>query len=481
MKTTLANYNNNNRHVVQRSSLQDVTAPVSASPLPLTTGTRIDSHYRMFSSSPALVGKEKVVDYPSISKTDFGDFQEYSVIHTNRSLNLMSLPFRQVMQDLNSLLKYAYNAYKTAIIPGSGTYGMEAVARQFATNEHVIVIRNGWFSYRWTEIFEMGQIPRSHTVLMAQPVPMTVDDDDQNEENNNHPHLTHFAPYPIEKVVQKIEEEKPAVIFAPHVETSTGIMLPDDFIRAASNAIHQHDGLFVLDCIASGTVWCDMKSLGVDVLITAPQKGWSGPPCCAIVQLSERAYEKMINQQGQNDTSFSLSLKRWCAIMDTYEKGGFAYHTTMPTDALRDFHEITVETLRHGLPELKQSQLLLGQQAHELMEKKYGLKSVSLPDYRAPSVLVYYSPEQSIANPHMMELFQKHANVQIAMGVPWSINEPEDLKTFRIGLFGLDKLQNMDSTIDTMDNAFSLVFDDDKAGTTVTDNSNSRNDTEKAV
>jgi alanine-glyoxylate transaminase/serine-glyoxylate transaminase/serine-pyruvate transaminase len=309
-----------------------------------------------------------------------------------------------------------------------------------------MVIRNGWFSYRWTEIFEMGpkdhHIPKSHTVLMAQP------------QEGEGPH-TQFAPYPIDEVVAKIHEERPAVIFAPHVETSTGMMLPDDYIKKASAAIHDVGGLFVLDCIASGTVWADMKALGVDVLISAPQKGWTGPPCAALVQLSERAVEKM--RDSNKDTSFSVSLKRWAAVMEAYEMGGFAYHTTMPTDALRDFHEISVETLKFGLPELKEAQMKLGKTARDVLDSK-GLTSVAATGFQAPGVLVYYSPDGT-DNPVIMGRF-KEQGLQIAMGVPWKIDEPEGLRTFRIGLFGLDKLGDIPKTVSIMEDALDTVLSD---------------------
>jgi alanine-glyoxylate transaminase/serine-glyoxylate transaminase/serine-pyruvate transaminase len=322
---------------------------------------------------------------------------------------------------------------------------MEAAARQFATGEHVMVIRNGWFSFRWTEIFDMGGeniIPKSHTVLKAQPVP-TADPDC--------PHMQ-YAPYPIDEVVNKIKEERPAVLFAPHVETSTGMMLSDDYIRKASAAMHDIGGLFVLDCIASGTVWADMKDLGVDVVVSAPQKGWTGPACAALVMMSEAAAKKM---QTTKETSFSMSLKRWSAIMDTYEAGGFGYHTTMPTDGLRDFHEISVETLKFGLPELKKAQLKLGKEARASLNSR-GLTSVAAPGFQAPGVLVYYSPTGT-ENPVMMTKF-KSQGLQIAMGVPWRIDEPEGLKTFRLGLFGLDKIGDIDQTVRVMENALDKVL-----------------------
>lgn len=320
---------------------------------------------------------------------------------------------------------------------------MEAVARQFATDEHVMVIRNGWFSFRWTEIFDMGKensIPTSHTVLKAQP---------QSTEGSNH---MQYAPYPIAGVVQKIHQERPAVLFAPHVETSTGMMLSDDYIKEAAAAMHEIGGLFVLDCIASGTVWANMKDLGVDVVISAPQKGWTGPASAALVMMSPAAVAKMNTTK---ETSFSMSLKRWSAIMDTYEKGGFGYHTTMPTDALRDFHEISVETLKFGLPELKQAQLDLGVAARGSLDAR-GLTSVAAPGCQAPGVLVYYSPVGQ-ENPMMMSKF-KAQGLQIAMGVPWRIDEPEGLHTFRLGLFGLDKMGDISGTVDVMETALDAVL-----------------------
>lgn len=401
---------------------------------------------RLFSSSSS---DEKKVLYDIVPKENFGDYKEYSVIFTNRSLNLMSDPFQKVMRDLNTLLKETYNARKVAIIPGSGTYGMEAVARQFATDKHVMVIRNGWFSFRWTEIFDLGgpdhTIPKSHTVLKAQPV---------NEPSDNKDGHVQFAPYPIDDVVAKIREERPDVFFAPHVETSTGMILPDDYIRTITETMREHGGLFVLDCIASGTVWVDMKDLGVDVVISAPQKGWTGPACAALVMMSERARDVM---NESTETSFSISLKRWSAIMDTYEKGGFGYHTTMPTDALRDFHQISVETMKFGIPELKAAQNKLGKDARNVLNSK-GLTSVAAEGFQAPGVLVYYSPNE-VENPAMMAKF-KSQGLQIAMGVPWRIDEPEGLKTFRIGLFGLDKMGNIPDTLKTMEDALDNVLTD---------------------
>eukprot|EP00590_Aulacoseira_subarctica_P011405 CAMPEP_0172414462 /NCGR_PEP_ID=MMETSP1064-20121228/1115_1 /TAXON_ID=202472 /ORGANISM="Aulacoseira subarctica , Strain CCAP 1002/5" /LENGTH=421 /DNA_ID=CAMNT_0013151141 /DNA_START=206 /DNA_END=1471 /DNA_ORIENTATION=- len=379
--------------------------------------------------------------YDVVPKGDMGKYAEFSVIFTNRSLNLMSDPFQKIMCDLNGLLKDTYNADKVAILPGSGTFGMEAAARQFATDQHVMVIRNGWFSFRWTEIFDMGapkhSIPKSHTVLKAQPTP-----------NGQ------YAPYPVDEVVATIYGERPAVVFAPHVETSTGMMLPDDYIKKVASAVHDVGGIFVLDCIASGTVWVDMKELGVDVVISAPQKGWTGPACCAMVMMSDRAVARMEETQ---ETSFSMSLKKWSALMDKYTSGGWAYHTTMPTDGIRDFHEVTVETMKFGMDNLKTAQTSLGKAARAMLDSK-GLKSVAAPGFQAPGVLVYHSPV-GVDNPVMMERFKGYG-LQIAMGVPWRIDEPEGLKTFRIGLFGLDKMGNIPSTLNTLESALDSVLVD---------------------
>ena len=385
--------------------------------------------------------------YPKVPKHDFGEYHEYSVIHSDRSLNLMSQPFRQVMRDLSQLLKITYNAARVAIIPGSGTFGMEAVARQYATNENVMVLRNGYFSYRWTQIFDIADIPRSHTVLKARPLVV------KNSESNKH-NRQQYVPYPLELVIAKIKQERPAVFFAPHVETSTGMILPDHYIRGVSAAVHDVGGLLVLDCIASGTVWIDMVDVGVDVLISAPQKDWTSPPSCALVQLSERAV-KWMNRKQEQETSFSLSLKQWLDVMDAYEDGGFAYHTTPPTDALHQFQRVSVEMLEFGLTELKEALVDLGQKARDLLDSR-GLTSVAAPGFEAPGVLVYYSPDDT-DNDVMVERFQEHG-LQIAKGIPWMIDEPDNLKTFRIGLFGLDKLLKEHRTIDILEVALDHVL-----------------------
>ena len=350
---------------------------------------------------------------------------------------------------------------------------MESVARQFAMHQHSMVLRNGWFSYRWTEILDMmtsgssDTTTTTHTVLSAQPVvppnhtttttsSASSDHDNDDIDSVQQPQ---YQPMPMDQVVAAIHRERPAVFFCPHVETSTGIILPDHDISQIADAMHAHDGLLVLDGIASGCIWIDMEQTGVDVFITAPQKGWSGPPGCALVCLSPRALERLYAPSTTTETSFALSLKRWSTVMDAYVKqGSFAYHTTMPTDALRDFHQVTVEVLSIGIDTLKERQWRLGQQVRDLFRNKYALRSVAATGYEAPGVLVFYSPGRNVIdNPKMMQMFQTTSTnttarpLQIAMGVPWKLNEPVGLKTFRIGLFGLDKLMHLESTIATLD------------------------------
>jgi alanine-glyoxylate transaminase / serine-glyoxylate transaminase / serine-pyruvate transaminase len=354
---------------------------------------------------------------------------------------------------------------------------MESVARQFAFQQHSMVLRNGWFSYRWTEILDMMAGTDTHTMLYPYPETSTSTNNEtiatnSNNNNNNNTKTTHtvlsaqpivendeqpqYQPMPIEIVLEAIYKERPKIFFCPHVETSTGIILPDTYIQQIANAMHQINGLFVLDCIASGCIWIDMEHTGVDILITAPQKGWSGPPCAAFVCLSQNAYDTMMDQPMNSETSFSLSLKRWSTVMDTYvKKKSFAYHTTMPTDALRDFHQVTVETLNIGTSTLKDNQYQLGKEMRHLLTNKYELRSVAASGYDSPGVLVYYSPGMNcIDNPIMMSSFQQATvpPIQIAMGVPWKLQyEPKNCKTFRIGLFGIDKLMNIEHTIRTID------------------------------
>ncbi|MDN3440453.1 aminotransferase class V-fold PLP-dependent enzyme [Psychrobacter sp. APC 3279] len=362
---------------------------------------------------------------------------EYSVVYTDRALNHMSKAFQQVMNDLSSDLKSMYNADAVVIVPGSGTYGMEAVARQLANDEDCLIIRNGWFSYRWTQILEKGKIAKSSTVLTANRA-----DDSVSPKP--------FAPVDIDMAVAKIKEEKPAVVFAPHVETSSGIILSDDYIKALSEAVHSVGGLLVIDCIASGCVWLDMKALGIDVLISAPQKGWSSTPGAGLVMLSDAAVKKVDSTESD---SFSIDLKQWLNIMRAYENGGHAYHATMPTDSLRQFRDAVNEAKAIGFDKLCNAQWTLGKRIREVLEAK-GVESVAAEGFKAPGVVVSYTDRDDM---HKGSAFAE-IGVQIAAGVPLKVGEPDNFKTFRLGLFGLDKLTDIDGTVERFETALDKVL-----------------------
>jgi len=361
---------------------------------------------------------------------------EYSVVFTDRSLNHMSQSFQDVMRDISRMLKSVYNADGVAIVPGGGTYGMEAVARQFATGKKALVIRNGWFSYRWTQIFEFGNIPSEEVICMAR----RLQDDPKSP----------FAPAPIEEVVATIRSEKPAMVFAPHVETSSGIILPTDYMKAVAEAAHEVGALFVLDCIASGAVWVDMKDVGVDILISAPQKGWSASPCAGLVMMSEAALKQLENT---TSSSFACDLKKWRDIMVAYENGGHAYHATMPTDALRKFRDTMLETEQYGFDKVCDEQWALGNGVRGLMSK-YQFRSVAADGFEAPGVAVYYTDDSDIQNGSK---FAK-VGLQIAAGVPLQCNEGDGFNTFRLGLFGLDKLHNVERSVSSLDEALKTVL-----------------------
>jgi aspartate aminotransferase-like enzyme len=350
---------------------------------------------------------------------------EFSVVYTDRALNHMSRSFQGVMTDISSILKEVYSAPSAVLVPGSGTYGMEAVARQFATGKQVLVIRNGWFSYRWTQIFDMGSIPASSTVLKAR----------QTGPGAQAP----WAPAPIAEVQAAIAKEKPAVVFAPHVETASGMILPDSYLRAVADAVHAVGGLFVLDCIASGAMWVDMKATGVDLLISAPQKGWSSSPCCAMVMLSERARAAI---EGTTSTSFSCDLKKWLQIMKTYEKGGHAYHATLPTDALTRLRAAMKETQAYGFAKVRAEQEALGGKVRALFESR-GLPSVAAEGFKAPGVVVSYTTDPEIQSGKKF----MDQGLQTAAGVPLQCDEGADFMTFRVGLFGLEKWHQTDRTV----------------------------------
>lgn len=371
--------------------------------------------------------------YPSI---DPEGLVEYSVVYTDRSLNHMSQAFQGVMKNISTTLKQVYNAQAVAVVPGSGTFGMEAVARQFANGQQCLVIRNGWFSYRWSQIFEMGNIPAATTVLKARPI-------DTGRQ-------AAYAPPPLDEVLAAIEAHKPQVVFAPHVETSSGMILPDDYLRAVGDAAHAVGGLFVLDCIASGTLWVDMQKCAVDLLISAPQKGWSASPCCALVMFSALALERIGQTQS---SSFACNLQKWLQIMQAYEQGGHAYHATMPSDSLARFNDVMNEMNAYGFAKLRDEQQALGDRVRALLAAK-GIRSVAATGYQAPGVVVSYTDDADIKNGRK---FAEHG-LQIAAGVPLQCDEPADFQTFRIGLFGLEKLHNIERTVSILEQALGEVM-----------------------
>ena len=361
---------------------------------------------------------------------------EYSVVFTDRSLNHMSARFRGVMKYISATLKDTYAAQAVAVVPGGGTYAMEAVARQFGTGKRCLVIRNGWFSYRWTQIFDAGAIPSRSTALMARPTARGPQ--------------APFTPPPVGEVTAAIETARPDVVFAPHVETSSGIILPDDYLRAVADATHAVGGLFVLDGIASGAIWVDMEKSGVDVLISAPQKGWSGSPCAGLVMLGPDALARM---DPASNTSFACDLLRWLQVMVAYENGGHTYHSTMPTDALRMLHDVMAETAAFGFDTARARQQELGDGVRALLAAK-GLPSVAAPGFEAPGVVVSYTDDPDIQNGSRFAA----AGLQIAAGVPLMCGEPEGFRTFRLGLFGLDKLGDVDRTVRMLDEALEQVL-----------------------
>lgn len=360
---------------------------------------------------------------------------EYSVVFTDRSLNHMSAAFQAVMRDISAGLREVYNARAVAVVPGGGTYAMEAVARQLAPGRTAMVIRDGFFSYRWSQIFEAAGMAPDHTVLKAR-------------RSGNGPRAP-FAPAPIEEVEARIAEERPELVFAPHVETSAGMILPDDYLRRVGAAVHAAGGLFVLDCIASGCVWVDMEETGVDVLLSAPQKGWSASPSAGLVMLSEAARERV---KATRSDSFALDLAKWLSIMEAYENGGHAYHATMPTDALRGFRDAMDETRAFGLERASEAQWQLGHRVRAALEAR-GHASVAAEGFQAPGVVVSFTddPEMQSGRPFAAR------GVQIAAGVPLMCDEGPDYRSFRIGLFGLDKLADVDGAVARLEAALDAM------------------------
>ncbi|MFI4903962.1 MAG: aminotransferase class V-fold PLP-dependent enzyme [Burkholderiales bacterium] len=360
---------------------------------------------------------------------------EYSVVFTDRSLNHMSQRFQGVMRDITGILKHVYNAPTAVVVPGGGTYGMESVARQFAGGKNVLVIRNGWFSYRWTQIFEMGDIPATSSVLKARPLGSGA--------------KAPWTPPPINEVVTAIRAHRPDVVFAAHVETASGIILPDEYLSAVATAVHAYGGLFVLDCIASGAIWVDMEACGIDILISAPQKGWSSTPGSALVMLGAAARAAI---DGTTSTSFALDLRKWLAITEAYEKGGHAYHATMPTDSLERLRDTMKETERFGFERAREAQWDLGNKVRALFAHA-GLPSVAAPAFAAPGVVVSYTDDKEVQSGKKF----LDTGLQVAAGVPLQCDEPAEYRTFRVGLFGLEKLANVDRTVATLEKALAKM------------------------
>jgi aspartate aminotransferase-like enzyme len=360
---------------------------------------------------------------------------EYSVVYTDRALNHMSTKFQRAMNDISAQLKSAYGARSAVVVPGSGTFGMEAVARQFANGQKTLVVRNGWFSYRWSQILQMGSIASSETVLQAR----------QTESGDQAP----FTPAPADEVALSIERERPGVVFVPHVETASGILLNDDYLRRVAAAVRKVDGLLVVDCIASGALWLDMAALDIDVLISAPQKGWSASPCCGLVMLGERARQRIEHTQS---TSFACDLRKWLQIMEAYEAGGHAYHATLPTDGLLRLSSTLLETRALGLETARAAQWELGKRVRSALQKA-GFPSVAAEGCEAPGVVVSYTRDPDIASGKKF----RELGLQSAAGVPLQCGEPATFRTFRLGLFGLEKLKDIDRTVATLERALARL------------------------
>jgi aspartate aminotransferase-like enzyme len=390
---------------------------------------------KLFLPGNAVIAREESTMPGLLPNVDPDGLLEYSVVFTDRSLNHMSQRFQGVMHDISGILKHVYNAHSAIIVPGGGTYGMEAVARQFVSDRKALVIRNGYFSYRWSQIFDMGRIPSEAIVLKARPITGGSQ--------------AAYAPAPIAEVVASIKAHRPAVVFAPHVETAAGIILPDAYLRAVADAVHAVDGLFVLDCVASGAIWVDMEATGVDVLITAPQKGWSSSPGCALVMLNARARTAI---DSTTSTSFACDLKRWLTIMEAYDKGGHMYHATLPTDSLLRLRDMMKETEQFGFDKARAAQQELGVKVRALMTR-YGVPGVAAPGFEAPGVVVSYTRDKDLQSGKKFIA----QGLQTAAGVPLQCDEPADFQTFRVGLFGLDKLANVGRTVQNLDRALSQI------------------------
>ncbi|MDO5726803.1 MAG: aminotransferase class V-fold PLP-dependent enzyme [Bowdeniella nasicola] len=354
---------------------------------------------------------------------DAGGLLEYSVVFTDRAVNHMSQRFCHGMQRLLDILRTTYAADTAVVIPGGGTYAMEAVARHFFTDKRTLIVRNGFFSYRWSQINAAARLTDTEAVICARQ--------EVNEAT------AAFTPPSIEEVTAAIRANRSEVVCAAHVETAAGMLLSDDYLREVAAATHEVGGIFILDCIASGPLWVDMEDIGVDVLISAPQKGWSGSPTAGYVMLNARARRAVADSTG---SSFALDLRTWMDIADAYVGGSHAYHATMPTDTLLANVRAMEETLNLGLDQARERQWELGNGIRQVCEQA-GFTSVAAPPWQAPTVAVMYCPDPTIVAAYA------DVGVQVAAGVPLKVGEREDYSAFRLGLFGLDKLTDVPAAI----------------------------------
>ena len=196
----------------------------------------------------------------------------------------------------------------------------------------------------------------------------------------------------------------------------------------------------------------DMAEAGIDILISAPQKGWSASPCCGVVMISENA---RIAIETTTSSSFACNLKQWLEIMEAYEGGGHAYHATMPTDGIVTFRDSMKETGEYGFEKVRLEQQELGDRVRSLLTEK-GFKSVAAEGFQAPGVVVCYTDDGDVQNGKKFAA----QGLQIAAGVPLRCDEPEGFQTFRLGLFGLDKLHNIDRSVASLSSALDAMTEE---------------------
>lgn len=244
------------------------------------------------------------------------------------------------------------------------------------------------------------------------------------------------------------------------------MLVSHDYIKQLAAATHEggEDCLFVLDSIAAGNVWTNMEELGIDIIITAPQKGWSGPACVGIAMMNAKAKALMAKQNAEKPRGHSLScnLGKWSTVCDKYKApGGFMYHTTLPTDALITFRDVIMETKAFGYDKCEVKAKELGAKVRAILEK-HGFRSVSAEGVQAPTVVVSYMRNDE--DKDIAAKFKKQG-IQIATGVPLKIDEPwvGGPPTFRLGLFGLDKLKDVEKTVKIFEEALERLVNGEEA------------------